>query len=324
MRQRPDNRRANDPSRASEHAFAALLRSRADARPPRHLRLPPDRGPAARDRGARRLAPRREPRADAPRRDRNRQDGDNGVGDRGAPAAGARDRAQQDARRTALQRVPGVLPLERGRVLRLLLRLLPARGVRPAGRPLHREGLVAERRHRPAPARRRRTSLADATRRRRRRLGVLHLRDRVAGGVARARAASSRSGRSTTATRCSASSSTASTSATTRCSAAGGSASRATSSRCSPRTSRPRTAISFFGDEVEQISHFDPLTGEVLAKLDNLTTGRRREYVTSKPTIERAVDEIRHELERRSRRSRRRAACSRRTGSGSAPSTTWR
>src|SRR3954466_7230255 len=28
--------------------------------------------------------------------------------------------------------------------------------------------------------------------------------------------------------------------------------------------------ISFFGDEVEQISHFDPLTGEVLAKLDNV------------------------------------------------------
>ena len=43
-------------------------------------------------------------------------------------------------------------PDERGRVLRLLLRLLPARGVRPAGRPLHREGLVPQRRHRPAAA----------------------------------------------------------------------------------------------------------------------------------------------------------------------------
>src|SRR5215204_1553845 len=29
--------------------------------------------------------------------------------------------------------------------------------------------------------------------------------------------------------------------------------------------------ISFFGDEVEQITHFDPLTGEVLSKLDNIT-----------------------------------------------------
>jgi excinuclease ABC subunit B len=55
--------------------------------------------------------------------------------------------------------------------------------------------------------------------------------------------------------------------------------------------------ISFFGDEVEQISHFDPLTGEVYAKLDNLVIWPATEYVTSKPTIERALDEIRAELE---------------------------
>jgi excinuclease ABC subunit B len=57
--------------------------------------------------------------------------------------------------------------------------------------------------------------------------------------------------------------------------------------------------ISFFGDEVEQISHFDPLTGEVLAKLDNVAIWPATEYVTSKPTIDRAVDEIRHELNER-------------------------
>ena len=57
--------------------------------------------------------------------------------------------------------------------------------------------------------------------------------------------------------------------------------------------------ISFFGDEVEQITHFDPLTGEIYAKLDNLAIWPATEYVTSKPTIERAVDEIRHELEER-------------------------
>jgi excinuclease ABC subunit B len=57
--------------------------------------------------------------------------------------------------------------------------------------------------------------------------------------------------------------------------------------------------ISFFGDEVEQISHFDPLTGEVLAKLDNVAIWPATEYVTSKPTVERAVDEIRHELNER-------------------------
>src|SRR5438552_1586881 len=57
--------------------------------------------------------------------------------------------------------------------------------------------------------------------------------------------------------------------------------------------------ISFFRAEVEQISHFDPLTGEILAKLDNIAIWPATEYVTSKPTVERAVGEIRHELEER-------------------------
>ena len=57
--------------------------------------------------------------------------------------------------------------------------------------------------------------------------------------------------------------------------------------------------ISFFGDEVEAITHFDPLTGEVLSKLDNIAIWPATEYVTSKPTVERAVIEIRHELEER-------------------------
>jgi excinuclease ABC subunit B len=59
--------------------------------------------------------------------------------------------------------------------------------------------------------------------------------------------------------------------------------------------------ISFFGDEVEQITHFDPLTGEIYDRLDNLAIWPATEYVTSKPTIERAVGEIRHELEERAR-----------------------
>jgi excinuclease ABC subunit B len=57
--------------------------------------------------------------------------------------------------------------------------------------------------------------------------------------------------------------------------------------------------ISFFGDDVEAVTHFDPLTGEVLSKLDNIAIWPATEYVTSKPTIERAVLEIRHELEER-------------------------
>ena len=64
-----------------------------------------------------------------------------------------------------------------------------------------------------------------------------------------------------------------------------------------PAYSETAYRISMFGDEVEQITHFDPLTGEVFAKLDTITVFPATQYVTSKPTIERAQDEIRHELE---------------------------
>src|SRR5881398_2968119 len=64
-----------------------------------------------------------------------------------------------------------------------------------------------------------------------------------------------------------------------------------------PANSETAYRISFFGDEVEQISHFDPLTGDIYEHLDNVAIWPATEYVTSKPTIERAVDEIRHELE---------------------------
>src|SRR6058998_2799480 len=68
-----------------------------------------------------------------------------------------------------------------------------------------------------------------------------------------------------------------------------------------PANSETAYRISFFGDEVEQISHFDPLTGEIYTHLDNVAIWPATEYVTSKPTIERAVDEIRHELEQQVR-----------------------
>ena len=64
-----------------------------------------------------------------------------------------------------------------------------------------------------------------------------------------------------------------------------------------PANSETAYRISFFGDEVESISHFDPLTGEIYARLDNLVIWPATEYVTSTPTVERAVDGIRHELE---------------------------
>ena len=55
--------------------------------------------------------------------------------------------------------------------------------------------------------------------------------------------------------------------------------------------------VSFFGDEVEQITHFDPLTGEVYGKIEHLALFPATQYVTSAPTIERASEAIRYELD---------------------------
>ncbi len=55
--------------------------------------------------------------------------------------------------------------------------------------------------------------------------------------------------------------------------------------------------IQLFGDEVESITHFDPLTGEVLDEVDHVSVWPASHYVTKEETIERAVDEIKAELE---------------------------
>ena len=63
-----------------------------------------------------------------------------------------------------------------------------------------------------------------------------------------------------------------------------------------PANAETAYRVSFFGDEIESITHFDPLTGEVYGPLDNLVIWPATEYVTSTPAIERAVDDIRAEL----------------------------
>jgi excinuclease ABC subunit B len=55
--------------------------------------------------------------------------------------------------------------------------------------------------------------------------------------------------------------------------------------------------VSFFGDEVEQITHFDPISGEVFAKLDHLAVFPATQYVTSRPTVDAALGDIRAELD---------------------------
>jgi excinuclease ABC subunit B len=57
--------------------------------------------------------------------------------------------------------------------------------------------------------------------------------------------------------------------------------------------------ISLFGDEIEAVQHFDPLTGEVLDTIDHVSVWPASHYVTKDETLERAVEEIRAELETR-------------------------
>ena len=57
--------------------------------------------------------------------------------------------------------------------------------------------------------------------------------------------------------------------------------------------------ISLFGDEIEGIQHFDPLTGEILDTIDHVSVWPASHYVTKDETVERAVEEIRAELEAR-------------------------
>ncbi|MDX6622915.1 MAG: excinuclease subunit [Solirubrobacterales bacterium] len=57
--------------------------------------------------------------------------------------------------------------------------------------------------------------------------------------------------------------------------------------------------ISLFGDEIEGIQHFDPLTGEVLDEIDHVSVWPASHYVTKDETVERAVEEIRFELNNR-------------------------
>jgi excinuclease ABC subunit B len=57
--------------------------------------------------------------------------------------------------------------------------------------------------------------------------------------------------------------------------------------------------ITLFGDEVETISEFDPLTGTVEATLDAVTIYANSHYVTPRPTLQQAFGQIKAELKQR-------------------------
>ena len=57
--------------------------------------------------------------------------------------------------------------------------------------------------------------------------------------------------------------------------------------------------ISFFGDEIESISEFDPLTGAKTDDLQQIRIYANSHYVTPKPTLQQAVEKIKTELRHR-------------------------
>ncbi|MDO8502898.1 MAG: excinuclease ABC subunit UvrB [Gemmatimonadaceae bacterium] len=57
--------------------------------------------------------------------------------------------------------------------------------------------------------------------------------------------------------------------------------------------------VEMWGDEIERISKINPLTGEVIADLEKAAIYPAKHFVTSRPTIQRAVELIRSELAER-------------------------
>jgi excinuclease ABC subunit B len=57
--------------------------------------------------------------------------------------------------------------------------------------------------------------------------------------------------------------------------------------------------VSFFGDEIEEIVEFDPLTGQKAASLDSVKVYANSHYVTPGPTLKQAMEAIKHELAER-------------------------
>ncbi|MEM9684133.1 MAG: DEAD/DEAH box helicase family protein, partial [Pseudomonadota bacterium] len=57
--------------------------------------------------------------------------------------------------------------------------------------------------------------------------------------------------------------------------------------------------ISLFGDEIEAVSEFDPLTGEKTAELEKIRIFPNSHYVTPRPTLVQAIEQMKRDLKER-------------------------
>jgi excinuclease ABC subunit B len=62
---------------------------------------------------------------------------------------------------------------------------------------------------------------------------------------------------------------------------------------------RDAVRVELFDDEIEQISYFDPLTGELLQRMSRITIYPKTHYVTPRDSLLKAVDAIKEELRER-------------------------
>ena len=160
-------------------------------------------------------------------------------------------------------RVQRVLPAQRRRVLRQLLRLLPARSLYRALRHLYREGLDAQRGDREAAPLGHALALR-APRRADRGLGLVHLRPRLARGLRADGGASCDAARRTGATKCCACSPTILYERNDMDFSRGKFRVRGDVLEIYPSYEELAVRVEFFGDEIERIRQIDPLTGELL------------------------------------------------------------
>ena len=232
---------------------------------------------------------------------------------------------EQVAGRPAGERVPRVLPGQRGRVLRQLLRLLPARGVRPADRHVHREGQLGERGDRavaalghgraPEPPRR-----PD----RRQRLG--DLRPGLAGGVRGPAAPRLPRHRGPDGVRDAAARGHPVQAQPGQPRPRDVPGHRATRSSSSRRTRSRATASSGGATRSSGSAMFDPTTGEIVKDdIVDHTTFPATHYVAGEERMKQALVTIEEELHERLALARpTRASCWRRSGCGCGRPTTSR
>lgn len=82
--------------------------------------------------------------------------------------------------------------------------------------------------------------------------------------------------------------------------------------------------VSLFGDEIDQIVEFDPLTGNKTADLAEISVYANSHYVTPRPTLNQAMIGIKNELRQRLAQFTEEGSCWRRSVCRSGPRSTWK